>query len=557
MPLFIQYLLKFSISLALVYLFYQSFLRRLTFYNCNRWYLLGYLLLSFIIPFINISSLVEKNDFSSAQIIHYIPVFDKYTSNASITASWPVSHDFFHLVYWWNIVLLVLITGSLCMMIRLCMQFFSLQKIKKQATKINDAAVVVYHVEKSIIPFSFGNNIYINQHLHTEKELEDIILHEYVHVKQKHTIDILLAELLCIFNWYNPFAWLMRKAIRQNLEFIADNKVLQTGMDKKNYQYHLLKVTGMPQYAIASNFNFSSLKKRIAMMNKMKTAKVQLLRFLFVLPLFAVVLLAFRNNTIDNKQVHETILPPVVKLTDTVPSAKDNSSEINIESVQQKDSIVTIMLKNGKTETYDLRNPAQKKAFEKKYDGLVRDLQSKQKEMEEKFNKMNKEFIESKQMREMQSAKEMQMRLNEQMEAINAAQEAWKKDLQNGNDSFYNQFLAQKAVQEDILKMQMDSAYERNMLLDKLIPQQEDLLKEKLMLEQYYDFFKSDKDQLKTTDKLMLKKMQEQLRIQKLELQRNLQELKLRELEIEKRLKQVNDKVSYNGRLNKSLPPAK
>jgi beta-lactamase regulating signal transducer with metallopeptidase domain len=94
-----------------------------------------------------------------------------------------------------------------------------------------------------------------------------------VHVRQKHTVDILLAELLTIVNWYNPFVWLIRYSIRQNLEFIADCEVLKKGLDKKSYQYHLLSVMGQVEYKLANNFNFSSLKKRIVMMNKLRSAR--------------------------------------------------------------------------------------------------------------------------------------------------------------------------------------------------------------------------------------------------------------------------------------------
>jgi beta-lactamase regulating signal transducer with metallopeptidase domain len=97
-----------------------------------------------------------------------------------------------------------------------------------------------------------------------------------------------MAEMLCILNWYNPFAWFIRHNIRQNLEFIADDNVVRSGMDIKAYQYHLLKVVGIPQYRIANQFNFSSLKKRIMMMNRAKTAKIHLVKFLFILPLIAV-----------------------------------------------------------------------------------------------------------------------------------------------------------------------------------------------------------------------------------------------------------------------------
>jgi beta-lactamase regulating signal transducer with metallopeptidase domain len=81
-------------------------------------------------------------------------------------------------------------------------------------------------VQADIIPFSFGNSIFINKQLHSLDELREIVRHEFVHVKQKHSMDILWSELLCIACWYNPFSWLLKRSIRQNLEFIADSKVL-------------------------------------------------------------------------------------------------------------------------------------------------------------------------------------------------------------------------------------------------------------------------------------------------------------------------------------------
>jgi N-acetylmuramoyl-L-alanine amidase len=105
---------------------------------------------------------------------------------------------------------------------------------------------------------------------------------------------------MCILNWYNPFAWLLRHNLRQNLEFIADSKVIQSGIDKKQYQYSLLKVIAAPEFQIVSQFNIVSLKKRIAMMNKMPSNRVHLVKFLFVLPLLAVSLLAFRGVSQNN-----------------------------------------------------------------------------------------------------------------------------------------------------------------------------------------------------------------------------------------------------------------
>src|SRR5258705_2955083 len=292
MPLLFEYLIKQSISLAIIYLFYWLVLRRLTFYNRNRWYLLGYSILCFLIPFINISSFLQKNEWTDNKLLNIIPLFENYTSeNTGIDTTvvpgvWNI----------WDGLLWLLLAGICLMLIRLFIQLLSLQKMKKAGCLISGDKVRVYQVNRSIIPFSFGNSIFINQEFHNEDELKKVISHEFVHVRQKHSIDILWGELLCMLNWFNPFAWLIRSAMRQNLEFIADSKVIDEGIDKQQYQYLLLKVIGNNHFSIANQFNFSSLKKRIAMMNKMKTAKVQLIKFLFVLPVIAVLLLAFRDR---------------------------------------------------------------------------------------------------------------------------------------------------------------------------------------------------------------------------------------------------------------------
>lgn len=299
-----EYILKFSVSLSVVYLFYYVVLRKLTFYDHNRWYLLGYTMLCFVIPFINITVLLQKNNWHNSEVVNWMPAINNATFEAI-----PVTTK----ASFWNvqtITMAVVAVGMLIMFCRLIVQVLSFKKLLRRAEPISTDGITLYQVNENITPFSFGNAVFINRNLHTESELQEIILHEFVHVRQRHSFDIIWAELLCIINWYNPFVWLLKKAIRQNLEFIADNKVLQNGINKKEYQYLLLKVIGNHQYSIATPFNFSSLKKRIAMMNKTKSAKRQLIRLLFLLPATAVLLLAFRskwNTTAKNTAAEKTV----------------------------------------------------------------------------------------------------------------------------------------------------------------------------------------------------------------------------------------------------------
>jgi beta-lactamase regulating signal transducer with metallopeptidase domain len=322
MPLYFSYLIKLSVAIAVLYIFYQLVLRRLTFYNWNRWYLLIYTFLAFIIPFINISPALEKKELTPASVFNFVPVIENYTAKLKQAPIEGTSQ-----INIWMVLQLVFFSGFVILLMRLGIHYISLLRLRRSARVLSGEGIKIYQVDKNIIPFSFGGSIFINQQLHNETELKDIIRHEFIHVREKHTVDIVWCELFCALNWYNPFAWLIRKAVRQNLEFIADDQVLYSGIDKKQYQYLLLKVMGSTQFNIASQFNFSSLKKRIVMMNKIKSAKVHLLKFLFILPLMAILLLAFRNKLMDHRA-------PVIKY---VAMIIDADSKQPIEGVKVTD----------------------------------------------------------------------------------------------------------------------------------------------------------------------------------------------------------------------------
>ncbi|HEY0680607.1 MAG TPA: M56 family metallopeptidase [Chitinophagaceae bacterium] len=371
-----QYLLKLSIALGVVFIFYRLVLRPLTFYQWNRRYLILYPVAAFFIPFINLYKYVPEAELQETKLVKFIPVIQL---NAEVTATAP-ANTFNPLLP----VVILLAVGSVILLIRLIIQWYSLRRIRKNAVQLYHPDVDVFHVDEHVIPFSFGKSIYLNTSLHNEAELHDIILHEFVHVKQKHSFDILLSEILCVLNWYNPFAWLIRHAIRQNLEFIADQAVLNNGLDRKTYQYHLLKVIGSSQYSIANNFNFSSLKKRIAMMNRIKSARLHLVKFLFVLPLLAVLLVAFRNNDGWYKNAGTDTIPerknllsgqlipgdelfevPVISLKEFYkrnPAVKEVSWSDNDEIILYK--------KNGKREVYLLNNKDEIRKFEAMYGSI-------------------------------------------------------------------------------------------------------------------------------------------------------------------------------------------
>jgi hypothetical protein len=325
-------------------LFYQLLLRRLTFYAMNRWYLMGYVVLSFLLPVVHIAFPEEQEMGGKMQVIRYIPNF---TGLSGVPSSGRSGEGFTV----WSFSLAIVALGALVLTVQLLIRYLSLRRIRKGAVLIRDSGVSIYHVDKPIIPFSFGKSIFINARQHSEKECEEIILHEYVHVRQRHSVDILVGEILCVVTWFNPFSWLIRHSIRQNLEFIADRQVLASGLDRKAYQYHLLKVVGVPGYRLANNFNFSSLRKRIIMMNKSRSARLHLLKFLFIVPLLGVLLVAFRDKV-------EISLPAVL-----FHEAASRTPEKQVQSIRTIDSDTLgrprkDTLKDGKKIKYETSEPS-------------------------------------------------------------------------------------------------------------------------------------------------------------------------------------------------------
>ena len=387
MPVWMLILVKFNLSLAVVWIFYRLFLRRLTFYGWNRIFLVVYPAICFIIPFVNINPWLSANGYNQISIIQHIPSVNHFVTtplDQPVQTDTPFSYP--------AMLALVLAVGSTLMGARLLVMYFSLLRIRAQARLLVSEPVGIYETRDDMVPFSFGNEIFIPKANLPEKELEAIIRHEFIHVKQKHSFDIFFAELLCMVAWYNPFAWLIRHAIRQNLEFIADNQVVNHGTDIKTYQYLLLKVTGQSPVAIGAGFNLSSLKNRLIMLNKSKSGKSQLLKFLLSLPIVVILLMAFRNagesilprlistkasmlaskDTVPPKPASKNIKPPpppfaIIPDSKPMPPPPPNS---NVKQIHVGNNAkATVIFKNGKTEIYDLTKPAESKAFAKKYGG--------------------------------------------------------------------------------------------------------------------------------------------------------------------------------------------
>lgn len=265
-PAILIYLLKANIALTLFFLAYRLGLRRLTFYTLNRGFLLAGIAFSSLFPLIPINAFINRHE-KIAGKLYMLDLNALKVPAATFT--------------FWTALVYLFWLGVSVMAIRFFIQLLSLRKVHQQSELRIVDGMPVRALSLRVNPFSFFKNVYINPRLHQPEEMQAILRHEKVHVQQWHSVDVILGELNNIFYWFNPGAWLMKTAIRENLEFITDRYLLRQGVDKTIYQYSLIKVSGIPYAtAIANNFNFSHLKNRIIMMNRKQSSGYQLVRYL-------------------------------------------------------------------------------------------------------------------------------------------------------------------------------------------------------------------------------------------------------------------------------------
>jgi len=286
----LMYFLKVNIAIALFYLFYRLVFYNDTFWSTRRFYLVVSILLSVVYPLISFSGWLEKQEPMQVIIANYVQLNEITVTNA------PVNN-----LNTENVLLIIYGLVSFILLTRTIVQLTSILRWRMKGKKCILQGIEIIAIDATITPFSFFNTIFMNPGLHNEQETRQILTHECTHARQLHSLDVLLSELMTVLFWINPAAWLLKREIRQNLEFLADNSVLKSGIDSKNYQYHLLQLSyQVPENKLINKFNISPLKKRITMMNQQKTKKAGILKYSLIVPLALALVLSSNAETIVN-----------------------------------------------------------------------------------------------------------------------------------------------------------------------------------------------------------------------------------------------------------------
>ncbi|OUR92189.1 hypothetical protein A9Q87_06825 [Flavobacteriales bacterium 34_180_T64] len=334
-----EFLLKSSAIIVIFYCCYKLFLQNETFFESNRWFLLAGLITSVIIPFVVIPIYIEY----TPQPLHDI-VFS--TSNEGITS---VSNDNIFTVF--TALNLIYICGVIFFFGKLCIEFISLLLLIKKHQPVKKGRYSYIETRAEVAPFSFFKWIIYNPKQFQKNELEHIIAHEKVHAMQFHSLDVIINQFLCIVFWFNPFIWFYKKDVQQNLEFIADQNAQQVSECDKSYQLVLLK-SSIPkhQYILSNNFYNSLIKKRIIMLHKSKSNKLNSLKYILIIPILALFLMSFNTKEIfvekeiplsENKIIEDVSFGE--ELNEVYDEIADSKSETTIkkESNQTKQASKT------------------------------------------------------------------------------------------------------------------------------------------------------------------------------------------------------------------------
>lgn len=279
------YFLKVNVAIALFYAFYRLFFYKDTFFAWRRTALMCFFAVSAAVPLFNIQTwIVQQEPMVAMADLYAAVVLPEITLTPQSQMDWKqLLVQGIGIVYWLVVALLAL---------RFVVQLAGIFRLARRCPVQEIDGTTVHLLPRAEGPFSFFRWIFVCPGAHSREELNEILTHERTHVCQWHSIDVLVGELACIVCWFNPFAWLMKREIRTNLEYMADEKVLETGYDSRTYQYHLLGLSHHKAAAtIYNSFNVLPLKRRITMMNKRRTREIGRTKYLMFLPLAALLMI--------------------------------------------------------------------------------------------------------------------------------------------------------------------------------------------------------------------------------------------------------------------------
>lgn len=307
------YLVEAAICLSAFYLIYWLFLRNETFHKLIRCYLVATLSFSMVIPLLRWDvrtpgappSVVQYTDrlrHGIERALAFSPPADRFveegveTGGASIGLSrdQPAAGASSNFISFTGMLFAFYLLGAAFLLFRLAVQARCLLRIKRRGRKTRRDGVLVAELEEAFHPCSFLNTVLICPRSYSPADLKRIVRHERVHIDQQHWIDNILVQAVAVTLWFNPFAWLYKRALASTHEYLADAAACRGDEKGGSYQALLLKeLIGLRRFDLADGFNLRPMEKRIAMMTKQRSRARARLKVLVVLPVIAFLFMLF------------------------------------------------------------------------------------------------------------------------------------------------------------------------------------------------------------------------------------------------------------------------
>ncbi len=301
------YLLQSGISLAVFYIIYWLFLRKDTFFSANRFYLVLSVIFSFALPLFKITLPIRGMESGYINLLETIVITpDK------------LADSIYNHLDFYQIITIIYLIGVGIFMLRFLYRFVQIGFLISKYGIYKKNGFNIVFTNPRLSPFSFFNIVFLSNEISDQKQFEKIITHESIHIRQKHSFDLIILELLTIIQWFNPFIWFYKKTLKNIHEFLADEGVLSEGYNKKDYQRLLLNQTlGIQVNLITNNFNHSLIKRRFTMMSKSKTNKFAVLKMLVAIPLALFLVMAFSFTVSNSVIAQDTKTKPEVVVIKT------------------------------------------------------------------------------------------------------------------------------------------------------------------------------------------------------------------------------------------------
>ncbi len=283
----IVYSLKVSVFLIAFYLMFKSLMSRETLHRANRYLILGSIGLSFVLPLWHITlNAAPGHAVTAAELSQSVVWLEE------VIVGGGASHSF----DWRALAVVAFYAGIGVCFLRMIVSIIGVLRVIRRGERqtLPDGTVLVITDDEQA-PFSWVKYIIINRKDHDEN-LQEILTHEQAHIRCRHSIDVLVCDVFCCLQWFNPAMWLLRRELCAVHEYEADKAVLDSGINAKQYQILLIKkAAGGKWYSIANSFNHSKLKYRITMMSRKKSSGWTMAKALYVLPIAAFAAIAFAN----------------------------------------------------------------------------------------------------------------------------------------------------------------------------------------------------------------------------------------------------------------------